>query len=65
MNPQQPIVDCRSHIHGLQEAQLKTVQFTLKHAQTALMDICSDHTIIVGHSVHNDLRALKFFHSKR
>lgn len=64
VNPQAPITDIRSVIHGIVETQLQSVQFTLRHAQSALAQLCSDRTIIVGHSVHNDLRALKFLHSK-
>jgi len=39
------------------------VQFTLRHAQAILLKICTDQTIIIGHSVHNDLKALKFEHT--
>lgn len=38
------------------------VQFTLRHAQAFLMKICTDQTIIIGHSLQNDLKALKFEH---
>lgn len=65
VNPLLPVTDCRTSIHGIVESQLQNVQFTLKHAQAALMQLCSDNTVIIGHSVHNDLRALKFLHSNR
>jgi RNA exonuclease 1 len=38
------------------------VSFTLRHAQAFLLNICSDRTIIVGHAVHHDLKALKLNH---
>jgi RNA exonuclease 1 len=57
-----PIIDCKTKIHGISEEQLKTAQFSLRHAQAFLRNICSQKTIIVGHAVHNDLKALKFDH---
>ena len=38
------------------------VQFTLRHAQAVLLKICTEDTIIIGHGLHNDLKALKFEH---
>ena len=62
VKPSFPIVESRAHIHGIHPDNLEGVTYTLRHAQAALMQLCSDHTIIVGHSVHNDLKALKFLH---
>jgi DNA polymerase III epsilon subunit-like protein len=62
VKPLYPISDSRAHIHGIPEESLEGITFTLRHAQAALMQICSDHTIIVGHSVHNDLKALRVVH---
>lgn len=64
VQPRFPIVECRTHIHGITEADLKNVTFTLRDAQAALLALCSDQTIIVGHSVHNDLKSLHFYHTK-
>jgi RNA exonuclease 1 len=60
--PGLPITDTRAHIHGITEQQLATATWTLRHAQAALLKICSDRTVLVGHSLHKDLRALKFNH---
>ena len=60
--PANPITDMRSHIHGITEEHLKDQKFTLRQAQAFLYNLCSDRTIIVGHSVHNDLKALHFQH---
>jgi DNA polymerase III epsilon subunit-like protein len=64
VQPSLPITECRTHIHGITEDSLKKVNYTLRHAQAALLKICSSETIIVGHSVHNDLKALHFYHKK-
>jgi len=62
VSPGLPITDARTHIHGITEEQLSTVTWTLRHAQAALLNLCSDRTVFVGHSLHKDLRALKFNH---
>ena len=62
VKPQFPISDSRAHIHGIPQERLDGVEFTLRHAQAELLKMCSDHTIIVGHSVHNDLKALRCVH---
>ena len=62
VKPAFPVSDSRAHIHGIPQEKLEGVSFTLRHAQAALLQLCSDHTIIVGHSVHNDLKALRTVH---
>jgi len=62
VKPDWPISDCRTRIHGIHSSNLESVQFTLKHAQTFMMALCSEETVIVGHAVHNDLVALKMEH---
>jgi RNA exonuclease 1 len=60
--PNWPISEMRTRIHGIAESNLTGVTFTLRHAQAFLMKVCSDQTIIVGHALHHDLRALKLQH---
>ena len=62
MNPGAPIVDMRSSIHGITEDQLRDVKFTLRHAQAVMRSVCSEGTVIIGHAVYNDLKALQFDH---
>lgn len=62
VKPAFPITDSRAHIHGIPQERLEGVDFTLRHAQAELLKLCSDYTIIVGHSVHNDLKALRCVH---
>lgn len=57
-----PISESRTHIHGIQESDLASVSYTLRQAQATLLKICKESTIIIGHSLHNDLKALKFDH---
>ena len=62
VKPDWPISDYRTRIHGIDASHLESVQFTLKHAQTFMMALCSEETVIIGHAVHNDLVALKMEH---
>ena len=62
VSPSLPVIESRSEIHGITEAQLKDVRYTTRHAQAFLLSICSDRTILIGHSVHHDLRSLRFVH---
>ena len=65
----------RTHIHGITADQLTTLTsiagantngqpacVTLRQAQAMLLNICTASTVIVGQSLHNDLKALKFNH---
>lgn len=63
VNPFMPISASRSFIHGIDPSALAGVTFTLRHAQAALHRICSDRTILLGHSLHNDLKAMRFKHT--
>lgn len=60
--PNMPISDMRTQIHGITEENLKGVTFTLRHAQAALSSLVCERTVIVGHALYNDLKALKFNH---
>lgn len=59
-----PIVDARTRIHGITEQQIQSAKYTLRHAQAALLNLITEDTIVVGHSVCNDLKALKLEHRR-
>jgi RNA exonuclease 1 len=63
VSPQLPISDFRTRIHGITEEQVSKVKYTLRHVQAALLNIITDQTVIVGHSVYNDLKALHLNHA--
>lgn len=44
---------------GLTEESLKTAKVTLSDVQKAMLQLFNSHTILIGHSLENDLRALK------
>eukprot|EP01031_Cornospumella_fuschlensis_P036591 gene36591-44388_t len=56
------ISDCRTRIHGISEEQLAGVKVSLRHAQAGLLTLMDENTILIGHSICNDLDALKLDH---
>lgn len=62
IKPQWPVTNHRTFVNGITEEHLKDVKFTLKHAQSFMLSLCSDQTVIIGHAVHNDLLALRMVH---
>jgi RNA exonuclease 1 len=63
VQPGLPVSDLRTNIHGITEEQLSKATWTLRHAQAALLNLCTDRTIIIGHSLHKDLKSLHFTHT--
>jgi len=62
VQPGLPVTETRTNIHGITEKQLLSAPWTLRQAQAAILNICSDQTIIIGHSIHKDMKSLKFNH---
>ena len=52
----------RSNIHGIEQAQLAGVTFTLRHAQAFLVGLVTSCTVMVGHGLSNDLKSLRLNH---
>lgn len=63
VNPEFPIADMRTYIHGITEEEVTNVKFTLRHAQAILKAYCGEGSVLVGHALYNDLRTLKFNHT--
>ncbi|KAJ1431632.1 hypothetical protein B484DRAFT_360816 [Ochromonadaceae sp. CCMP2298] len=63
VQPGLPVSDLRANIHGITEEMLAQATWTLRHAQAALLNLCTDRTIIIGHSLHKDLKSLHFNHA--
>eukprot|EP00873_Tetraselmis_striata_P033573 jgi/Tetstr1/453837/TSEL_004000.t1 len=61
VQPAGTVVDWKTDITGITADQLKAVSYTRKDAQRDLLQLLGSpaSTIVVGHSLHNDLRALR------
>ncbi|KAL8623785.1 hypothetical protein ACOMHN_054091 [Nucella lapillus] len=63
VRPFKPIVDYNTRFSGLTKADLKDVETTLTEVQAVLLNLFSDKTVLIGHSLESDLFALKLIHS--
>jgi len=59
VKPDGVVVDARTAITGIELSDLQTLDFGLSDAQAELRKLISPHTVLVGHTVHRDLEALR------
>ncbi|KAL0450386.1 UNVERIFIED_CONTAM: Small RNA degrading nuclease 3 [Sesamum latifolium] len=64
VNPDKAIADYRTDITGISAKDLDGVTHSLKDVQKSLKKLLSHGTILVGHSLNNDLQALKLDHTR-
>ncbi|CAH1245799.1 AC004381.6 [Branchiostoma lanceolatum] len=62
VKPWRPIKDYMTQFSGICGADLKDVTTRLEHVQEMLQEILPQDAILVGHSLENDLQALKMIH---
>ncbi|NWH68418.1 AEN nuclease, partial [Geococcyx californianus] len=62
VRPELPIVDYRTRWSGITKQHMKRA-IPFKVAQAEILKILKDK-IVVGHAIHNDFQALKYFHPK-
>ncbi|TRY71097.1 hypothetical protein TCAL_06530 [Tigriopus californicus] len=60
-----PILDYNTKFSGITHRDMERGSpKSLKQVQTDLLELFNSETILVGHALENDLRALKLFHTK-
>eukprot|EP00250_Pteridium_aquilinum_P017482 c23650_g1_i1 orf=109-1629(+) len=64
VKPTRPVIDYLTPITGICEVDLKHITCGFLDAQAAVLKLLTSDTILVGHSLHNDLKALKIDHSR-
>ncbi|KAG9102215.1 hypothetical protein FS749_011644 [Ceratobasidium sp. UAMH 11750] len=64
VQPDKPVIDYLTQFSGITAEQLAPITLKLADAQTSLLEIIDGNTILLGHSLENDLRALKLAHPR-
>lgn len=59
VQPDNPIVDYNTRFSGVSERDLMHERTTIRDVQAVLLAKFSSETILIGHSLDNDLRALR------
>ncbi|KAF7854719.1 hypothetical protein EAF04_010288 [Stromatinia cepivora] len=62
VKPEKPIIDYLTQYSGITEAMLAPVTTTLQEIQKRLVKIFHSRSILIGHSLDSDLKALKLTH---
>ncbi|KAF0515863.1 ribonuclease H70 [Gigaspora margarita] len=62
VKPDLPIINYLTEFSGITEEILRDVTVTIKDVQTQISELVDKHTILVGHSLECDLKALQFAH---
>ena len=63
VKPHLPVIDYVTTYSGITPSMLKNVTTRLKHIQTILQCTLRKDDILIGHSLENDLRVLKYMHT--
>lgn len=62
VKPSSPVMDYKTKFSGIDESMLSSVTTTLADVHKALGSILPSNCILAGHSLENDLHALKMIH---
>ncbi|KAJ8687416.1 hypothetical protein QAD02_023210 [Eretmocerus hayati] len=62
VKPTHPIIDYNTRFSGISEEDMENVTTTLLEVQATLLSMFSSKTILVGHSLESDFKALKLLH---
>lgn len=62
IKPHNPILDYNTKFSGIKDGDLDDITTTIEDVQNDLLDLFSSKTMLIGHSLDSDMKALKIFH---
>ncbi|CAF0782777.1 unnamed protein product [Adineta ricciae] len=62
VKPHTRVLDYNTRWSGINEAQLRSCNVTIEDVQRHLLKLFNNRTILIGHSLESDLKALKIVH---
>ncbi|XP_026332070.1 RNA exonuclease 1 homolog [Hyposmocoma kahamanoa] len=62
IKPLHPIIDYNTRYSGITEEQMANVKTTLLDVQATILTMFNSKTILIGHSLESDFKALKLIH---
>ncbi|XP_043234573.1 RNA exonuclease 1 homolog isoform X2 [Amphibalanus amphitrite] len=62
VKPDNPIIDFNTRFSGIKESDMEGVTVTIRDVQAVLLNMFSNKTILIGHSLESDFKALKLIH---
>lgn len=64
VKPLNPIIDYNTTFSGITKEQMDRTSTNILQVQANILHLCNSETILIGHSLESDLKALKIIHSK-
>ncbi|VDN06345.1 unnamed protein product [Thelazia callipaeda] len=64
VRPQHKVRDCNTRFSGLTMDQIERAELGLEQAQKMFFELINSETILIGHSVESDLKAMRLVHHK-
>ena len=63
VKPLNPILDYNTRFSGITKEQMDRTSTSILQVQANVLHLCSSKTILIGHSLESDMKALKIIHS--
>lgn len=63
VKPLNPIIDYNTRFSGLTKEQMDKTSTSILQVQANILHLCNSKTILIGHSLESDMKALKIIHS--
>ncbi|MCP9261487.1 RNA exonuclease 1-like protein [Dirofilaria immitis] len=64
VRPQYEVRDCNTRFSGLTMDQIEKAEFNLEQTQKRFFELVNSETILIGHSLESDLKAMRLIHHR-